>query len=87
MKLFISFTLYSDLFNFVMRIVVQMKDVTKRNRKESRTIYKLFWVLFALHIVVNSAITLLTAITLIYSDTLLDILNNSLSIMVLLNLH
>ena len=58
-----------------------------RYKKDKKCIFVVFWCIFTLHIFVNLTISFHTISILFASNKLIDALNDSLSILVLTNLH
>lgn len=86
-KYFIMFVLMSEMVIDTFKKALQLAEITEQNRKQSRTMYKIFYALFSLHMAFDFLIFLLSNIYIILSSSLFDAVNNSLSILILNMMH
>ena len=89
LKMFLLLTVNSEVVNSIFKRGLQFQDAVRRNNRDGqgKLIFKVFFFLFSMHWMVEKLIYLLTILIVVYSFTPLEALNNSLSILVLINLH
>ena len=89
LKMFILLTVNAEVAISVFKRCLQIKDAVRRNNRDGqgKLIFKVFFIMFSMHWMVEKLIYLLTILIVIYSFTPLDAVNNSLSTLVLINLH